>query len=83
MDVLKLILKRFASKLTYSLWSVWISFLVFAALLCVALYLLSPYECPVRRAVGLSLSRSDEQKVVTGFFEHPWEQDCEAYYAKP
>ncbi len=81
MNVLKLILKRFTRKLGYSLWSTWISFFVFAALLCVVLYLLSPYECPIRRALGLPLSRSEN--VATGFYEHPWEQNCEAYYAKP
>jgi hypothetical protein len=83
MDVLKVILKRFASKLADSLWSAWISLLVFVALLCVVFYLLSPYECPIRRALGLALSRTDEKRVVTGFYEHPWEQDCEAYYARP
>lgn len=80
MGILKLILKRFTRKLAYNLWSTWISLLVFAALFCVVLYLLSHYECPVRRALGLSLSRSEE---VATALAPGWEQDCEAYYAKP
>ena len=79
--VLKLILKRFARKLGYSIWSSWLALLVFLVVLCLILYLLSSYECPVRRALGYPLSRS--KNVATGFYERPWEQDCEATDGKP
>ena len=79
--VLKLILRRFVRKLGYSIWSGWLSFFVFIFLLSLILYLLSSYECPVRRALGFPLSRSKD--VATAFYEAPWEQDCEANGVKP
>ena len=81
MTVLKLILKRFVSGLAYQIWSRWLSMIVFIFLLALALYFLSSYECPVRRALGLPLSRSED--VATAFYAHPWEQDCEADNKKP
>ena len=81
MTVLKLILKRFVSGLAYAIWSNWLSMVVFLVLLGLALYFLSSYECPIRRALGFPLSRSED--VVTGFYEHPWEQNCEADIKKP
>jgi hypothetical protein len=79
--VLKLIVKRLAHKLGYGIWSGWLSIVVFTLLLGLAMYLLSSYECPVRRALGFPLSRSKD--VATGFYEHPWEQDCEAKTENP
>jgi hypothetical protein len=79
--VLKLILKRFALQLGYGIWSGWLSILVFTLLLCLILYLLSSYECPVRRALGIHSPRSEN--VATAFYEHPWEQNCEANDVKP
>jgi hypothetical protein len=79
--VVKLIAKRFVRKLGYSIWSSWLSFFVFILLLGLLMYLLSSYECSVRRALGYPLSRSRD--VATAFYEHPWEQDCEANQVKP
>lgn len=79
--VLKLILKRFALKLTHRIWSGWLSIIVFGVLLGLAMYVLSFYECPVRRALGYPLSRSE--RVATAFYAHPWEQNCEANTVKP
>jgi len=76
LSVLKLILKRLVLKLGYAIWESWFSFVVFILLISVLLYLISAYECPVRRALGFPLSRSKD--VATGFYEHPWERDCEA-----
>jgi len=81
LTVLKLILRRFVRQLGYSIWSSWLSLLVFLVVLSLILYLLSSYECPVRRALGFPLSRSKD--VATAFYEAPWEQDCEAVSAKP
>jgi hypothetical protein len=79
--VLKLILKRFFRKLGYEIWGSWLALMIFVAVLSLILYLLSSYECPVRRALGFPLSRSKD--VATAFYEAPWEQDCEAKGAKP
>jgi hypothetical protein len=79
--IVKLILKRFVVNLGYRIWSDWLSLLVFFVLLCSIMYLLSPYECAVRRALGLPLSRSKD--VATAFYPFPWEQDCEANAVKP
>jgi hypothetical protein len=81
MTVQKLILKRFALKLGDRIWSGWLSMIVFTLLLGLILYLLSSYECPVRRALGYPLSRS--KNVATAFYAHPWEQDCETNDVKP
>jgi hypothetical protein len=81
LSVLRLILKRFALKLGYAIWSGWLSILVFTLLLGLIMYLLTSYECPVRRALGFPLSRSKD--VATGFYEYPWEQDCEAKTGNP
>lgn len=79
--VLKLILKRFAPKLGYRIWAGWLSMLVFILLLSLILYLISSYECPIRRALGFPLSRSKD--VATAFHPHSWEQDCRASDVKP
>jgi hypothetical protein len=79
--VLRLIIKRFALKLTYGIWSSWLSLIVFTLLLGLLMYLLSDYECPIRRALGYPLSRIE--KLATAFYPHPWEQDCEANDMKP
>jgi hypothetical protein len=79
--VLKLILRRIARNLGYSIWTNWLGLLVFLFISSLILYLLSAYECPVRRALGFPLSRS--QDVATAFYESPWEQDCEVKDAKP
>ena len=81
LTVLKLIFKRFVSGLANEIWSRWLSMLLFVLLLGLALYFLSPYECPVRRALGFPLSRSKD--VATAFYGHPWEQDCEADSREP
>jgi hypothetical protein len=57
LSVLKLIVKRFALKLGYAIWSRWLSFFVFLFLLGLIMHLLSSYECPVRRALGFPLSQ--------------------------
>ena len=77
----KLILKRLALKLGYRIWSGWLSIVVFTVLLGLIMYLLRSYECPVRRALGFPLSRSE--KVATGIYQHPWEQDCVAKTVNP
>lgn len=79
--VLKLIAKRFVLQLGYKIWSGWLSIIVFTLLLGLILYLLSSYECPIRHALRYPLSRSEN--VITGFYEHPWEQDCQANDVKP
>jgi hypothetical protein len=77
----RLILKRFAVGLGYHIWSGWLSIIVFSLLLGLVMYLVSFYECPIRRALGYPLSRSEN--VATGFYEHPWEQDCQANNVRP
>jgi hypothetical protein len=78
--VLKLIVKRFALGLGYRTWG-WLSIFLFALLLGLVMYLLSSYECPIRRALGYPLSPS--KNPATAFYPHAWEQDCEANSAKP
>jgi hypothetical protein len=77
----RLILKRFVLKLSDRIWSGWLSMILFVFLLGLIMYVLSFYECPVRRALGYPLSRS--KNVATAFYAHPWEQDCEGNSAKP
>jgi hypothetical protein len=79
--VFRRILKRFAVGLGYQIWSRWLSLIVFTLLVALVMYLVSSYECPIRRALGYPLSLSEN--VVTGFYEHPWEQDCLANNVKP
>ena len=76
LTVLKLIFNRVVVKLGYAIWESWFSFVVFIVLLSALFYLISAYECPIRRALGFPLSRS--QDVATAFYEQPWEQDCQA-----
>jgi hypothetical protein len=78
--VLKLILRRIALKVGYRLWSL-VSIIMFLILLGFVMYAIRDYECPVRRALGLPPSRSDN--VATAFHPHPWEQNCEAPSVKP
>jgi hypothetical protein len=77
LSILRLIVKRLVHKLGYSIWSGWLSFIVLGFLLVLIMYLLSSYECTVRRALGYPLSPS---KTVPS---HAWERDCEAKSAKP
>ena len=77
MTILKLVVKRFVLKIGYSIWNQWLSLVVFGALMVLILYLISPYECPVRRALGYPLSRSESVP------SHAWEQRCEANGVKP
>ena len=79
--VLKRIVKRFARKLAYTIWSSWLSVLVFGLLLGLLMYALSDYECPIRRALGFPLDRSENP--ATAFHPHPWEQDCTAATGQP
>jgi hypothetical protein len=80
-SVAKLILKRFISKLGYEIWRSWLALMIFIAVLSLILYLLSSYECPVRRALGFPLARSKD--AATAFYGSPWEQNCEAPGATP
>jgi hypothetical protein len=75
MNALKLILKRFSLQLGYRLWS-GVSIIIFLFVLVFILYLFAPYECPVRRALGFPLSRSENAGTDR-------EQDCETGGAKP
>ena len=74
-------IKRFGQKLADEIWSSWLSLLLFLLFLLLVFYVLSPFECPVRRALGFPLSRSED--VATGIHEGAWEQDCEAKAVKP
>ena len=79
--VVKLIVKRFATKLVYAIWSSWLSVLIFTLLLGLLMYALSDLECPIRRALGFPLDRSKDP--ATAFHPHPREQDCTAGIGKP
>ena len=77
LTVLKLIFMRVVGKFGYSIWESWLALFVFLFLLSGLLYLISAYECPLRRALGFPLSRSQD---ATGAFYYGrlWEQDCQA-----
>jgi len=77
LGVLRLILKRLVHKVGYSIWKEWLSFIVFGLVLVLIMYLISSYECPVRRALGYPLSRTENVP------SHGWEQNCETESAKP
>jgi hypothetical protein len=51
--ILKLVVKRCALKIGYSIWNQWLSLIVFGALMVLILYLISPYEAlfDVRSAI--------------------------------
>jgi hypothetical protein len=77
LGVLRLILKRLVHKLGYRIWNGWLSFIVFGLVLVLIMYLISSYECSVRRALGYPLSRTKNMP------SHGWERNCETESVKP
>lgn len=50
--VIKLIVRRFALKLGCRIWSGWLSIIIAFSFFLGAMYVLSFYECSIRRALG-------------------------------
>ena len=69
----KLIAKRFAKGLCDAILRLGLLPILLILLLCGALYLISPYECAVRQALGLPVSRT----VDPALHPRPRERDCE------
>jgi hypothetical protein len=78
-NVLKLILRRFALKLGDRIWSGWLSALLFTLFLGLLMYVLSDYECPIRRALGYPTEKQSSYSV----FFHLREHNCEPPTVKP
>jgi hypothetical protein len=73
--VLKLILKRFVGQFSQRMLAYFIVPLIFIFLLCLIMYVLTRYECPVRRAVGYP---SEKPPGYRTYIRYYWEHNCDS-----